>query len=107
MLGLWPIATKNPVTFNVLNSLVCTFTNYYENVNAKDKINEFFKAKYFTQDKKYNDVIELLCKDSAVDGEYYIYMAKNLGIILFMRKDTDDGSLEESYSILDTQTIME
>ena len=89
------------------NSLVCTFTNYYENVNAKDKINEFFKAKYFTQDKKYNDVIELLCKDSAVDGEYYIYMAKNLGIILFMRKDTDDGSLEESYSILDTQTIME
>ncbi len=89
------------------NSLVCTFSNYYENVNAKDKINEFFKAKYFTQDKKYNDVIELLCKDSAVDGEYYIYMAKNLGIILFMRKDTDDGSLEESYSILDTQTIME
>ena len=40
-------------------------------------------------------------------GEYYIYMAKNIGIVLFMNKDIDDGSLEETYSILDTQTIME
>ena len=86
-----------------LSTLVLEFIGIY----VRKLSNEFFKAKYFTQDKKYNDVIELLCKDSAVDGEYYIYMAKNLGIILFMRKDTDDGSLEESYSILDTQTIME
>ena len=88
------------------NSLVCSFSNYYENINTKDKINEFFKAKYSTKDKNYKNVIELSCKDSFV-GEYYIYMAKNIGIVLFMNKDRDDGSLEETYSILDTQTIME
>ena len=88
------------------NSLVCSFSNYYENINTKDKINDFFKAKYSTKDKNYKDVIELSCKDSFV-GEYYIYMAKNIGIVLFMNKDIDDGSLEETYSILDTQTIME
>ena len=88
------------------NSLVCSFSNYYENINTKDKINDFFKAKYSTKDKNYKDVIELSCKDSFV-GEYYIYMAKNIGIVLFMNKDIDDGSIEETYSILDTQTIME
>ena len=88
------------------SSIVCSFSNYYENINTKDKINEFFKAKYSTKDKNYKDVIELSCKDSFV-GEYYIYMAKNIGIVLFMNKDIDDGSLEETYSILDTQTIME
>ena len=88
------------------NSLVCSFSNYYENINTKDKINDFFKAKYSTKDKNYKNVIELSCKDSFV-GEYYIYMAKNIGIVLFMNKDIDDGSLEETYSILDTQTIME
>lgn len=88
------------------SSIVCLFSNYYENINTKDKINEFFKAKYSTKDKNYKNVIELSCKDSFV-GEYYIYMAKNIGIVLFMNKDIDDGSLEETYSILDTQTIME
>lgn len=88
------------------NSLVCSFSNYYENINTKDKINDFFKAKYSTKDKNYNNVIELSCKDSS-SGEYYIYMAKNIGIILFMNKDIDDGSIEETYSILDTQIIME
>ena len=88
------------------SSIVCSFSNYYENINTKDKINEFFKAKYSTKDKNYKNVIELSCKDSFV-GEYYIYMAKNIGIVLFMNKDIDDGSLEETYSILDTQTIME
>lgn len=88
------------------SSIVCSFSNYYENINTKDKINEFFKAKYSTKDKNYKNVIELSCKDSFV-GEYYIYMAKNIGIILFMNKDIDDGSIEETYSILDTQIIME
>ena len=88
------------------SSIVCSFSNYYENINTKDKINEFFKAKYSTKDKNYKNVIELSCKDSFV-GEYNIYMAKNIGIVLFMNKDIDDGSLEETYSILDTQTIME
>ena len=88
-------------------SLVCSFSNYYENINTKDKINEFFKAKYSTKDNKYKNVIEIVCKDNSVDGEYYVYMAKNIGIILFMKKDIDDGSSEETYSILDTQTIME
>ena len=88
------------------SSIVCSFSNYYENINTKDKINDFFKAKYSTKDKNYNNVIELSCKDSS-SGEYYIYMAKNIGIVLFMNKDIDDGSLEETYSILDTQTIME
>ena len=35
------------------SSIVCSFSNYYENINTKDKINEFFKAKYSTKDKNY------------------------------------------------------
>lgn len=89
------------------STLLCKFSNYYENMNTKDKINDFFKAKYATKDKNYNNVMELSCKDSFVDGEYIIYMAKDTGIVLFMRKDIDDGSSEETYSILDTQTIIE
>ena len=89
------------------SSIVCSFSNYYENINTIDKINDFFKAKYSTKDKNYNNVIELSCKDSYVDGEYHIYFAEDIGTVLFVRKDRDDGSLEETYSILDTQTIME
>jgi hypothetical protein len=87
--------------------LSCTFSNYYEKLNVKDKINGFFSVKYFTEDRNYNNVIELQCKDSFVDGEYYIYMAKNIGTIFYMRKDMDDGSLEESFSIIEQQTILE
>jgi|GEM_PF-4904932 len=87
--------------------LVCTFTNYYETMNIKDKINAYFNSKYFTKDINYDNVLEVLCKDSFVEGEYYIYMAKDIGTILFMRKDKDDGSSEDTYSILDTQTIVE
>ena len=87
--------------------LVCTFTNYYETMNIKDKINTYFNSKYFTKDINYNNVVEVLCKDSFVEGEYYIYMAKDIGTILFMRKDKDDGSSEDTFSILDTQTILE
>lgn len=87
--------------------LSCTFSNYYEKLNVKDKINSFFSVKYFTEDRNYNNVIELQCKDSFVDGEYYIYMAKNIGTIFYMRKDMDDGSLEESFSIIEQQTIVE
>ena len=89
------------------NVLVCTFTNYYEIMSIKDKVNEFFKSKYLIKDKNYNNVIELSCKDSYVDGEYHIYFAKGIGTVLFMRKDTNEGSLEESFSILDTQTVLE
>ena len=89
------------------SSLVCNFSKYYENVNIKNKINEFFNKKYFSEDRNYNNVIELQCKDSFVDGEYYIYMAKDVGTILFVRKDKDDGSLEESFSILESQTVIE
>ena len=89
------------------NVLVCTFSNYYESMNIKDKINAYFKANYFTKDKNYNNVVELLCKDSFIAGEYYIYMAKNMGTILFMGKDEEDGSLVETFSILDTQTILD
>lgn len=89
------------------NMLICTFSNYYENMSIKDKINEFFKSKYSVKNKDYKNVIELSCQDSYVDGEYHIYMAKDIGIVLFMRKDKDDGSLEESFSILDTQTILD
>lgn len=89
------------------NKLVCTFTNYYETMNIKDKINSYFKSKYFTKDKNYNNVVELSCKDSLIEGEYYIYMAKDIGTVLFMGKDKDDGSSEDTFSILDTQTIVE
>ena len=89
------------------NVLTCIFSNYYENMSIKDKVNEFFKSKYSTKDKNYNNVLELSCKDSYVDGEYHIYLAKDIGTVLFMRKDMDDGSLEESFSILDTQTILD
>jgi hypothetical protein len=89
------------------NVLVCTFSNYYESMNIKDKINAYFKANYFTKDKNYNKVVELSCKDSFIAGEYYIYMAKNMGTILFMGKDEEDGSLVETFSILDTQTILD
>ena len=34
-------------------------------------------------------------------------MAKDIGTILFMGKDEEDGSLVETYSILDTQTILD
>lgn len=87
--------------------LVCTFTNYYKSMNIKDKINTYFNSKYFTKDINYDNVVEVLCKDNFVEGEYYIYMAKDIGTILFMRKDKDDGSSEDTYSILDTQTIVE
>ena len=87
------------------NELVCSFSNYYENINIKDKINVYFKSKYFTKDKNYNNVVEVLCKDSFI--EYYIFMAKDIGTILFMGKDEEDGSLVETYSILDTQTILD
>lgn len=89
------------------STLLCKFSNYYESMNTKDKINDFFKTKYSTKDKNYNNVMELSCKDSFVDGEYIIFMAKDTGIVLFMRKDIDDGSVEESFSILDSQTVME
>ena len=83
---------------------VCTFSNYYEKINVKDKINIFFNNKYSNSDKIYNDVMELSCKDSSVSGEYYIFMAKDIGNIFFMRKDKIEDSVEESFSILDTQT---
>ena len=89
------------------NELVCNFSNYYENINIKDKINVYFKSKYFTKDKNYNNVVEVLCKDSFIKDEYYIFMAKDIGTILFMGKDEEDGSLVETYSILDTQTILD
>ncbi|MDZ7818532.1 MAG: hypothetical protein U5K55_07910 [Aliarcobacter sp.] len=76
-------------------------------MNIKDKINVYFKSKYFIKDKNYNNVLELSCKDSFVEGEYYIYMAKDIGTILFMGKDEEDGSLVETFSILDTQTILD
>ena len=89
------------------NVLTCIFSSYYEKMSIKDKVNEFFKSKYSTKDKNYNNVLELSCKDSYVDGEYHIYLAKDIGTVLFMRKDMDDGSLEESFSVLDTQTILD
>lgn len=89
------------------STLNCTLSNYYDKLNIKDKINSFFNAKYLSVDKNYNNVMELQCKDSFVDGEYYIFMAKDVGTIFFMRKDKDDGSTESSYSILDSQTIIE
>lgn len=89
------------------NELVCSFSNYYENINIKDKINVYFKSKYFTKDKNYNNVVEVSCKDSFIKDEYYIFMAKDIGTILFMGKDEEDGSLVETYSILDTQTILD
>jgi hypothetical protein len=87
--------------------LSCTFSKYYEKINIKDRINSFFSLKYFTEDINYNNVMELQCKDSYVDGEYYIFMAKDIGTILYMIKDMDDGSLEETLSILQNQTIVE
>lgn len=86
---------------------LCTFSNYYENINVKDKINNFFNKKYSIVDKNYKDVMELSCKDSSVDGEYYIFMAKDLGNIFYMRKDKIEGNLEEAFSILENQTILE
>ncbi len=86
---------------------LCTFSNYYENINVKDKINNFFNKKYSMVDKNYKDVMELSCKDSSVDGEYYIFMAKDLGNIFYMRKDKVEGNLEEAFSILENQTILE
>jgi hypothetical protein len=86
---------------------VCTFSNYYEKINVKDKINIFFNKKYFNDDKIYNDVMELSCKDSSVNGEYYIFMAKDIGNIFFMRKDKVEGNLEESFSVLESQMIIE
>ena len=83
---------------------VCTFSNYYEKINVKDKINSFFNNKYFNEDKIYNNVMELSCKDTFVNGEYHIFMAKDIGNIFFMRKDKIEDSVEESFSILDTQT---
>jgi hypothetical protein len=81
----------------------CTFSNYYEKINIKDKINSFFNKKYSNLDKSYNDVMEFSCNDTSVDGEYYIFMAKDVGNIFFMRKDKIEGSLEESFSILENQ----
>ena len=89
------------------NMLVCTFSNYYETMSIKDKVNEFFNSKYSVTDKNYDNVMELSCKDSYVDGEYHIYFAEDIGTVLFVRKDRDDGSLEESFSVLDTQTILD
>ena len=89
------------------NILVCTFTNYHKNINVKDKINTYFKAEYFAKDKNYNDVVELSCKDSFMENEYHIYMAKNMGTILFMGIGEEDGSVVDTFSILDTQTILD
>ena len=89
------------------SSLVCKFSNYYGTLSVKNKINEFFNSKYPVLDKNYDNVMELQCKDSFVDGEYYIYMAKDIGTIFYMRKDRDDGSVEESFSMLESQTIIE
>ena len=86
---------------------LCTFSNHYEKINVKDKINNFFNKKYSMVDKNYNNVMELSCKDSSVDGEYYIFMAKDLGNIFYMRKDKTEGNLEEAFSILESQTIIE
>ena len=85
---------------------VCTFSNYYEKINVKDKINSFYNKKYFNDDKIYNDVMELSCKDSSVNGEYYIFMAKNIGNIFFMRKDKVEDIIEESFSVLKSQTVV-
>ena len=73
----------------------------------KDKINNFYNNRYSKDDKIYNDVIEFSCKDSSVDGEYYIFMAKDIGNIFYMRKDKIEGNIEESFSILESQTIIE
>lgn len=89
------------------SSFSCKFSNYYENLNVKDKINEFFNSKYPVLDKNYKNVMELECKDSFVDGEYYIYMAKDIGTIFYMRNDREDNSIEESFSILESQTIID
>ena len=89
------------------NVLVCTFTNYYKSMNIKDKINAYFKANYFTKDKNYNDVVELSCKNSFMENEYYIYKAKDIGTILFMGIGEEDGSVVNTFSILDTQTILD
>lgn len=85
----------------------CRLSNYYEKINVKDKINTFFNKKYSTEDKSYKDVMELLCNDTSVDGEYFIFMAKDIGNIFYMRKDKTQGSLEEAFSILESQTILE
>jgi hypothetical protein len=85
---------------------VCIFSNYYEKINIKDKINSFYNKKYFNDDKIYNDVMELSCKDSSVNGEYYIFMAKNIGNIFFMRKDKVEDIIEESFSVLKSQTVV-
>ena len=87
--------------------LVCTFTNDHKKINVKDKINTYFKAEYFAKDKNYNDVVELSCKDSFMENEYHIYMAKNMGTILFMGIGEEDGSVVDTFSILDTQTILD
>ncbi len=89
------------------NLLVCSFSDYYERLNIKDKVNEFFKSKYSIKDKTYNNVIELLCSDSYINGEYYIYFAKDIGKVLYMKKNINESGLEESFSILDTQIILE
>ena len=86
---------------------LCTLSNYYEKINIKDKINNFYNNRYSKDDKIYNDVIEFSCKDSSVDGEYYIFMAKDIGNIFYMRKDKIEGNIEESFSILESQTIIE
>ena len=86
---------------------VCLFSNHYEKMNIKDKINNFYNNRYSKDDKIYNDVIEFSCKDSSIDGEYYIFMAKDIGNIFYMRKDKIEGNIEESFSILESQTIIE
>ena len=48
------------------SSFGCKFSKYYDNLNVKNKINEFFNSKYSVADKNYNNVIELQCKDSFV-----------------------------------------
>ena len=88
-------------------TFICIFSNHYEKINIKDKINSFFNNKYFNEDKIYNNVMELSCKDTFVNGEYHIFMAKDIGNIFFMRKDKIQTSTEESFSILKSQTILD
>ena len=62
---------------------VCIFSNHYEKMNIKDKTN-FYNNRYSKDDKIYNDVIEFSCKDSSIDGEYYILWQKKILEIYFI-----------------------
>ncbi len=80
---------------------VCIFSKHYDSVSLKDKVKEYIN-KDINIDIKYDDVIELSCKDDSEDN--HILLAKNKGIVFRIGKERKDNQIEYDYGYIEDIT---